>query len=163
VVDAATNSITFYGSSGDGIGIWAEGVGDIHLETSSCAYWNISTGLRASSFVIGSTGKGILSDGSIDIPTGTQYKINGSALTYSDVGAIASGGAYTDLSNASKIGTGSTQVSAGNHNHSGVYAVYPSGYYLDIKTAAEAGNKKFINGLLYFYNPSIPEWQLYSD
>ena len=43
-------------------------------------------------------------------------------ISASDVGAIASGGAYTDLSNNSKIGTGSAQVAAGNHNHSGVYA-----------------------------------------
>lgn len=38
-------------------------------------------------------------------------------LSASDVGAIATGGAYTDLSTSSKIGTGSTQVAAGDHTH----------------------------------------------
>ena len=45
----------------------------------------------------------------------------------------------------------------------GSYAPAATGSYLDIKTGTTAGNKKFINGLLYFYNPSIPAWQLFSD
>lgn len=46
---------------------------------------------------------------------------NPHSTTAAQVGAIATAGAYTDLSNASKIGTASTQVAAGNHLHAGVY------------------------------------------
>lgn len=86
--------------------------------------------------------------GSVNIPSGQSYKINNTALAYGDVGAepananiqshisstsnphsvtaaqagaIASGGAYSDLSTNTKIGTGATQVAAGDHTHSGVY------------------------------------------
>lgn len=44
---------------------------------------------------------------------------NPHSTTAAQVGAIATGNAYTDLSNALKIGTGATQVAAGNHNHTG--------------------------------------------
>ncbi len=59
--------------------------------------------------------------GNINIASGYNYKINGVNLAASNVGAIALGGAYTDLDGYSKIGTGSTQVARGNHTHSGVY------------------------------------------
>ncbi len=59
--------------------------------------------------------------GNINIASGYNYKINGVNLAASNVGAIALGGAYTDLDGYSKIGTGSTQVARGNHTHGGVY------------------------------------------
>ena len=44
-------------------------------------------------------------NGSINIPSGQSYKVNGSALTYTDVGAAASSHAHGNITNAGAIGS----------------------------------------------------------
>jgi hypothetical protein len=74
----------------------------------------------------------IWNNGDIDIASGSHYKINGTNLTYSDVGAAASGhnhsGTYLPVSGAGDIYThNSSEFATSGHNHSGVYAPAANG------------------------------------
>ena len=190
-ISSATNDITFYSATlglqgnirGAEYPVETPAYGALIITGKDILTLNANSSIALSSDaganVVISTNVAVDADLNLDI--GHKYKIDGSDLNYTHVGAAASThyhagaditsgtvstdrySAYADLGAESKIGTGSTQVAAGNHTHTGVYAIYPSGYYLDIKTAAAAGNKKFISGILHFYNPSTSTWQVYSD
>jgi len=67
---------------------------------------------------------------------------NPHSVTAAQAGAIATGGAYSDLSTASKIGTGSTQVAAGDHNHTGTYEPASADFTSKVSAASDTAAGK---------------------
>ena len=78
------------------------------------------------------------------------YGNNSGGGQFSQVGGGAADVTYENLNANSDVGTGATQVSQGNHNHTGTYTTCPSGGQTDVPGGGSAINLPATAGR-YFY------------